>query len=94
MLNWMLWTKNEFKLSHRNQVKSPSNMKLVTSSMNFECHPCGIFESLSYHQKYESIDATIFADNLGLGDRIKKLISSKFMGMVSLVLVIFDTGAT
>ena len=29
-----------------------------------------------------------------MGDRIKKLISSNFMGMVSSVSVIFDTGAT
>ena len=35
MLNWILWTKNDFKLSHRKQVNDPSNMKLVTSLMNF-----------------------------------------------------------
>ena len=29
-----------------------------------------------------------------MGNRIKKLISSNFMGMVSSVSVIFDTGAT
>ena len=50
MLNWMLWNKNDFKVSHRRQVKAPPNIKLVIYSMNFECHPCGIFEGLSYHQ--------------------------------------------
>ena len=37
MLNWMLWTKNNFKVSHRKQVNAPSIMKLVTSLMNFGC---------------------------------------------------------
>ena len=62
--------------------------------MNFECHPCGIFEGLSYHQEYGVIDPIIFAATVGLVDRIKKLLSSIFMGMVSSVLVIFDTGDT
>ena len=35
MFNWMLWTKNYFKVSHSNQVNDPSNMKLKTSLMNF-----------------------------------------------------------
>ena len=35
MLNWILWTKNDFKVSHRKQVNDPSNMNLVTSLMNF-----------------------------------------------------------
>ena len=74
MLNWVLWNKNDFKLSHRKQFNATSNMKLVTSLMNFECHPCGIFEGLSYHQEYESIDPTIFAATVGLGDRIKSLV--------------------
>ena len=50
MLNWMLWTNNYFKVSHRKQFNAPSNMKLVKSVMNFECHPCGMFEVLPYHQ--------------------------------------------
>ena len=69
-------------------------MKLVTSLMNFKFQTCGIFEGLSYHQEDEAIDTTIFAATVGLVDRIKKLISSKFMSMVSSVSVIFDTGAT
>ena len=47
MLNCMIWTKNYLKVSHRKQVNSPSNMKLLISLMNFECQPCGIFEDLS-----------------------------------------------
>ena len=62
--------------------------------MNFECQPCGIFEGLSYHQEDEAIDPIIFAATIGLGDRIKKLVSSNFMGMMRSVSVIFDTGAT
>ena len=53
-----------------------------------------VFEGLSYHQEDEVIDPIIFADTEGLGNRIKKLVSSNFMGMVSSVSVIFDTGAT
>ena len=62
--------------------------------MYFECHPCVIFEGLSYHQEYEAIDPTIFAATTGLEDTIKKLVSSNFMGMVSSVSVIFNTVAT
>ena len=40
------------------------------------------------------INTIIFAATVGLGDRINKLVSSNFMGMVSSVSVIFDTGAT
>ena len=46
MLDFMLWNKNDFKVSHRNQVNAPYNMNLVTSQMYFECQPCGIFEGL------------------------------------------------
>ena len=91
MLNWMLWTKNDFKVSHRKQVNAPSNMKLVISLMNFEYQPCGIFEGLSYHQEDEFIDPIIFAATVGLGDRIKKLVSSNFMDMVISISFIFDT---
>ena len=91
MLNWMLWNKNDLKIFHMKQVNASPNMKLVTSLMNFEYPPCGIFEGLSYHQEDESIDPITFAATVGLGYRIKKLISSNFMGMVSSVSVIFDT---
>ena len=64
VLNWMLWTKNDVKVSHRKQVNALSNMKLVTSLINFECHPCGIFEGLSYHQEDEAIGTNIFADTV------------------------------
>ena len=94
MLNWMLWTKNDFKVSHRKQVNAHSNMKLATSLMNFECQPCGIFEGLSYHKEDKVIDTIIFPATVGLENIIKKLVSSNFMVMVSSVSVIFDTGAT
>ena len=88
MLNWMLWTKNDLKIFQSKQVNTPPKIKLVTSFMNFECQPCGIFEGLSYHKEDEVIDPIIFAATVGLGSRIKKLVSSNFMGMVSLVSVI------
>ena len=69
-------------------------MKLATALINFECQPCGIFEGLSWHQEDEAIDPTIFAATVGLGDIIRKLASSNFMGMVIPVSVIFDNGAT
>ena len=53
-----------------------------------------IFESLSYHQEDEVIDPTILVSTVGFGDRIKKLVSSNFIGVVSSVSVIFDNGAT
>ena len=94
MLNWMLWTKNDLKVSHRKQVNAPSNMKLVTSLINYEFQPCGIFEGLSYHQEYEVIDPIIFAATLVFGNRINKLVTSKFMGMVSSVSVNIEYGDT
>ena len=94
MLNWMLWINNDLKIIHGKQVNTPPNMKLVTSLMNFECQPCGIFEGLSYHQEDELIDPTIFADTVGSGYRIKKLVSSNFMVIVISVSLIFGTGAT
>ena len=90
----MLRTSNYLKVSHRKKVNYPSNMKLATTLNDFECQSCRIFESLSYHQEDEVIGTTIFADNVGLGERVNKLVSSIFMGMVSSVSVIFDTGAT
>ena len=69
-------------------------MKLMTSLMNFECQPCGIFKGLSYHQEDEVIDPIIFAATVGLGNRINNLVSSNFMGMVRSVSVIFYTGVT
>ena len=92
MLNCMLWTKNDLKVPHRKQVNDSTNMKLVTSFMNFECQPYGIFEGFSNHQKYEFIDSIIFAATVRLGNIIKKLFSSNFMGMVSSVSVIFYPG--
>ena len=94
MLIWMIWSKNYLKLSHRKQGNAPSNMKLAASSINFECQPWGIFKGVSYHQEYKAIDPTIFAATVGLGDIIKKLVSSNFMGIVISVSVIFDTGDT
>ena len=94
MLNWILWTKNNLKIFHRKQVNSSPNMNLVKSLINFECQPCGIFEGFSYHQEDEVIDPIIFAATVGSGNRIKKLVSSNFMGMVSSVSVILDTGDT
>ena len=94
MFNWMLWTKNYLMIFHRNKVNASPNMKLVTSLINFECQPCGIFEGFPYHQEDEVIDPIIFADTVGLGNRINKIVSSNFMGMVSSVSVIFYTGST
>ena len=85
MLNWMLWTENDLQIFHRKHVNVSPNRKLVTSLINFECQPCGIFEGFSCHQEDEVVDPLIFAANVGLGNRIKKLISSNFMGMVSSV---------
>ena len=50
LLNWVLWTNNDLKVSHRKQFSGPSNMKLVTSLVDFECQSFGIFEIFSYHQ--------------------------------------------
>ena len=94
MISWMLLPKNDLNVSHRNQFNTPSNMKLVTSLMNFECHPCGIFEGISQHKEDEAIYPTAFASSVGLGYIIKKVVSSNFMVMESSVSVIFDTGAT
>ena len=75
MLIWIRGSNNDLKVSHRNQYNAPSNMKLVTSLIIFECQPCRIFEGISYHKEDEAIDINIFAATLGLGDRINKLVS-------------------
>ena len=49
---------------------------------------------MSYHREDEFIDPIIFSDTVGLGNRIKKLVSSNFIGVVSSFSVIFDTGVT
>ena len=69
-------------------------MKFVTTLMNFECQPCGIFEGFSYHQEDEFIDPIIFVATVELGNRINNLVSSNFMAVVRSVSVIFDTGTT
>ena len=94
MLIWVLWYRNDIKVSHGNQYNASSNMKLVTSLMNFECQPCGILEVFSYHQEDEVIAPTIFAASVGLVEIINNLVSPNFMSMVSLFSVIFDTGYT
>ena len=70
----MLWTNNYFKVYHRKKVNAPSNMKLVTSLVNFECQPCWIFEGLSYHQEDEVVDPIYFVATVGLGNIINKLV--------------------
>ena len=70
MLNWMLWTKNDLKIFHRNHVNVSPNMQFVTSLINFECQVCGIFEGLSYHHEDDVIDPIIFTATAGLGKRI------------------------
>ena len=54
----------------------------------------GYLKVFQTNQEDEAIDLTIFAATVGLGDRIDKLVESKFIGMVSSVSVIFDTVAT
>ena len=90
----MIYTSNDFKVSQEKKVKFPSNMKLVTSFVIFECQPCVIFEMFSYNQEDESIDPNIFTDTAGLGDRTKNLFSSDFMRTVSPFSVIFYTKDT
>ena len=46
MLNWMLWTKSDLNIFHRKQFNVSPNIRLLTSLINFECPPCGIFEGL------------------------------------------------
>ena len=49
---------------------------------------------MSYYKEDEVSDPVIFAATVRLGNRINKLVSSNFMGMLSSVPVIFDTEAT
>ena len=81
----MLWTNNDLQIFHRKHVNISPNMKLLTSLINSEYQPFGIFESFSYHHEDEVICPIIFAATAGLGNIINKLVSSNFMGMVSSV---------
>ena len=47
MLNCMLWTNDNLKISHRKQFNASSNKKLATYLVDFECQSFGIFEILS-----------------------------------------------
>ena len=91
MLILVLLSKNDLKVSNSKQANAPSSMRLTTYLMNFECHPCEIFEGISHHQEDEAVVNTTFASSVGLGDIINKLLSSKFMGIFSSVSVICDT---
>ena len=55
MLNWILWTKNYFKVYHRKQVKSPSNMKFVTSLMNLNVNHVGYLKVCHTIKKMKSL---------------------------------------
>ena len=51
-----------------------------------------MFEVILQHKEDDSIAPNTSADCVDLVDRIKKLVSSKFTGMVISVSVVFDTG--
>ena len=53
-----------------------------------------IFEDLSCHKEDEAIYPNVFESTIWLGERIKKLVSLNFMGMVRSVSLIFETGDT
>ena len=55
MLNFMLWNKNDFKVSHRKQVNAPSNIKLVTSLMNFNANHVGYLKDSHTINKVKSL---------------------------------------
>ena len=78
MVSWMLLSKNDLKLSHRKKFNTPSDVRLATSLIIFECQPSGAFEGLSHHQEDESIATTTFAASFGLVYRINKVVSSNF----------------
>ena len=50
MMIYMLLSKKDISLSHRKKFSAFSDVRLVTSFINFGCQPCGIFEGLSRHQ--------------------------------------------
>ena len=82
MMRCMLWSKNNLKVYHRNQVNYPSDIRLATSLINSECHPCRTFSGRSHHKEDKSIAPTNYSDYVGFGYIIKKLVSSNFMGML------------
>ena len=46
ILMLMLMYKKYLGVSHRNKCYSPSDVRFVTYLVDFECHPCGIFEGI------------------------------------------------
>ena len=49
-MTWMLMPNKYIGVYHRKQLSTPSYSLLATSLMDFECHPCGIFEGLEQSQ--------------------------------------------
>ena len=53
MMLWMLFSNKYISVSHRNQLYAPSDLRLATSLMNLEFHPCGIFKALNNLNKFK-----------------------------------------
>ena len=53
-MSWIIWSKNDLKVSQRKQVNDPSNAKLVTPLMNFKFQSCGIFEGFHTTKKVKT----------------------------------------
>ena len=48
MMMWMLIPKKDLSVSHRKNSYDISDLRLAEFLMDFECHPCGIFEGFEY----------------------------------------------
>ena len=82
------------RVSQNKQCPDPVDENLALSMMNIYCHPCIMFEVISHPEEVETIDTNTFEYSERIGDRVKKLVSSKFMDMMRSVSFIFDTKAT
>ena len=94
MMIWVLLSKKDLSVSHRKQCYDSSYLRLATSLMDFQCHKCDIFEGIEDPQEVGAIVPSIFTLSAGLGAKLKKLVSSKFMDMMKEVSVIFDNKDT
>ena len=46
MVMWVLLSQKYLKVSHKKQFYDPYNVRLETSLMDIEFHPCEIFEGI------------------------------------------------
>ena len=92
MMTLIIMSKKYLIVSNREHFYAPSNGMLSASLIHMEYHSCGKFYVISHPQEVESNATDTFEAYAWLVYRIKGLVSSNSMGIMTAVSVIFNTG--